>query len=146
MPLRAFLLFGPVFGVRHQRAGVNRFNALAGIFAFWTHDNKALLYRITPEFQCPCGHFCFLDVSPLVAGEGGSMCVSMPLRAFLLFGPIMVAVDDKDIDVSFNALAGIFAFWTRIRRALRARAPQFQCPCGHFCFLDAGMESPAGAA
>ena len=62
------------------------FNALAGIFAFWT-EVYVLDHNEASRFQCPCGHFCFLDIQ----------------TAHLECG----------VAVGFNALAGIFAFWTQ---------------------------------
>ena len=62
MPLRAFLLFGPDGdAVQVGNPTVPGFNALAGIFAFRTLVSS-------PGFT------------------GGMGWVSMPLRAFLLFG------------------------------------------------------------
>ena len=86
------------------------FNALAGIFAF----------RTIPRHELRFG------------GHG----VSMPLRAFLLFGPDDMRSTYAGRDESFNALAGIFAFRTlNVLGSVKA-VEEFQCPCGHFCFSD----------
>ena len=90
MPLRAFLLFGPCVKIEKAKKVKDCFNALAGIFAFWT-----------------LGRVSFLSESPKV---------SMPLRAFLLFGRITPAPIALWLPLCFNALAGIFAFWTGCAR------------------------------
>ena len=110
------------------------FNALAGIFAFRTQVDRAEELR-EKWFQCPRGHFCFSDAPVLdtstVASCGfqcprGHFCfsdqrsaacrrarhsVSMPSRAFLLFGRQHHCIG-------------------------RADREGFQCPRGHFCFSD----------
>ena len=87
MPSRAFLLFGLVVG------DADREDGFAG-------------------FQCPRGHFCFSDKFVAAAGAAVAGLVSMPSRAFLLFGHI------------FSCLKGQGGRYT------------FQCPRGHFCFSD----------
>ena len=138
MPLRAFLLFG-------------RF--IVGIIQL----------AVDLGFQCPCGHFCFSDTPSGRPRQGWQtgfnalagifafrtiwvqprfrwVCtwfVSMPLRAFLLFGPNTTASAVARAIRSFNALAGIFAFRTEsIMAKKESYTLKFQCPCGHFCFSD----------
>ena len=135
MPSRAFLLFGqigvtlqemaidawfqcprghfcfsdPFIGQRAIGRGVG-FNALAGIFAFRTNTTSAWTQKNCSGFQCPRGHFCFSDAR--IANCGNALCnVSMPLRAFLLFGRTMCVLSSAH-SPCFNALAGIFAFRT----------------------------------
>ena len=138
-------------------------------------------------FQCPRGHFCFSDLSDAqwarrnfkpgfnaLAGIfafrticssstqfGARHRVSMPSRAFLLFGLALPTSQPADplafqcprghfcfsdgeiVAMSwtwwrpgFNALAGIFAFRTQGRQGQHKTALVFQCPRGHFCFSD----------
>ena len=86
MPLRAFLLFGLYEQEVLRVFLLDSFNALAGIFAFWTIALGAVSPLAQRAFQCPCGHFCFLD-----EGQGEQYTIFF---------------------WCFNALAGIFAFWT----------------------------------
>ena len=111
MPLRAFLLFGPNYKGDKNVSGCDSFNALAGIFAFRTRAACRVRPRGFCLFQCPCGHFCFSDPGERLPPMWAARRVSMPLRAFLLFGQIVAGRND---------VGGY----------------QFQCPCGHFCFSD----------
>ena len=133
MPLRAFLLFG--HGIARGR-----------------------IFPRKERFQCPCGHFCFSD-EPL--GErfaGLSVTVSMPLRAFLLFGPFSLVLLNPPYDnvsmplrafllfghevarlaaeqaLGFNALAGIFAFRTLVSAAGWRAGTGFNALAGIFAF------------
>ena len=85
MPARAFLLFG-----------------LAASYSCPAY---------TTRFQCPRGHFCFSDMNE---GErdGSPNQVSMPARAFLLFGRPRTRRGSDTPFVGFNAREGIFAFRT----------------------------------
>ena len=65
----------------------------------------------------------------------------MPLRAFLLFGLLLRPCWRMKALWSFNALAGIFAFRTKlIIPPMLEKFRWFQCPCGHFCFSDKYLE------
>ena len=111
MPSRAFLLFGLEDGVYEKGAGTLRFNALAGIFAFRTHlrgdkmDKKRMIgfnalagiFAFRTDNLLPQekrGIHCFNALAGIFAFRTGKECpervivriVSMPSRAFLLFG------------------------------------------------------------
>ena len=112
MPLRAFLLFGPSLNAPDYAARVaDRFNALAGIFAFRTQMKCSRAYA-REWVSMPLRAFLLFGQEHFHSqGSFGCQSVSMPLRAFLLFGQ-----DFTRFCVS--AQLG------------------FQCPCGHFCFSD----------
>ena len=89
MPLRAFLLFGLIGAGGRDVQQHQGFNALAGIFAFWTHSIEEARAGGCNSFNALAGIFAFWTVQT----------PSLTLRA-----------PDR-----FNALAGIFAFWTIMR-------------------------------
>ena len=76
--------------------------------------------------------FGHIRVTPLIIFSD----VSMPSRAFLLFGLAFKSSGDTARATSFNALAGIFAFRTRTSEGVGGGVSTFQCPRGHFCFSD----------
>ena len=84
MPLRAFLLFGLALWFCASASAKAGFNALAGIFAF-----RTLLFRRRRHyiigFNALAGIFAFRTDNATVEVRV-DISVSMPLRAFLLFG------------------------------------------------------------
>ena len=141
MPLRAFLLFGRK-GDKHQPLVVLWVSMPLRAFLLF---GRGKCVRLSPwhgkRFQCPCGHFCFSDSTVFSLGAASlwsfnalagifafrtqrcaarrpppRCAVSMPLRAFLLFGQDAAGVPSCRVQMRFNALAGIFAFRTRWRR------------------------------
>ena len=86
MPSRAFLLFGLFELAKRSRSRRSSFNALAGIFAFRTLAAAANMNKTTNGFNALAGIFAFRTKPPPRAGNGSPPIVSMPSRAFLLFG------------------------------------------------------------
>ena len=112
MPSRAFLLFG-------------------------RRDEQSYL-RALWYVSMPSRAFLLFGRSLPVGSVLTATSVSMPSRAFLLFGHSRGKQQGGKHSLSFNALAGIFAFRTCNSIARGYRAGVFQCPRGHFCFSDAG--------
>ena len=113
MPSRAFLLFGLDGAGLVPATQSSQFQCPRGHFCFSDQDYEQSVGQQDVSFQCPRGHFCFSDRDDA--------------------GRVVGA-----IGLSFNALAGIFAFrtcWRGCPSASSGRA--FQCPRGHFCFSDA---------
>ena len=122
-----------------------RFNAREGIFAFRTFPTPGSFTSLHPQFQCPRGHFCFSDAAVRAARETRRQRVSMPARAFLLFGRMTPPCPSRGCSkVSMPARAFLlfgqsnFACWTYDQ--------MFQCPRGHFCFSDCGHSCPTACA
>ena len=164
MPARAFLLFGLIGDAEEASGERGSFNAREGIFAFRTtipldlvvvffqsfNAREGIFAFRTPWrgcgrpwhywFQCPRGHFCFSDPVAVAEEAGDVHYVSMPARAFLLFGLVWKVKRGRPKD-GFNAREGIFAFRTNYCRCHpRRSANWFQCPRGHFCFSDITTE------
>ena len=163
MPSRAFLLFGPAAKNGKKQRSNSKFQCPRGHFCFSDPSAKVIMKvekqkafqcprghfcfsdygygarksAHNVQFQCPRGHFCFSDgvpcptsflLSPLVSMPSrafllfghirvafvprGNKKVSMPSRAFLLFGRVKLLPAESADAVCFNALAGIFAFRT----------------------------------
>ena len=159
---RGHFCFSDSHASRAQTATRRGFNALAGIFAFRTRC-LAGRYIAHLEFQCPRGHFCFSDFHLSHTLVGGMMCfnalagifafrtrrarggrrapapVSMPSRAFLLFGH-----DEQSHLIEwrseFQCPRGHFCFSDLEKKFLTLwRYEMFQCPRGHFCFSDLSL-------
>ena len=135
---RGHFCFSDKKALREPGARFPSFNALAGIFAFRTRiHGQTYIPQPHEGFQCPRGHFCFSDSIDGTIFRIFNNRVSMPSRAFLLFGPLVVPTPTRHVADGFNALAGIFAFRTVLTwRARRGKRWKFQCPRGHFCFSD----------
>ena len=137
MPARAFLLFGPASTRACPCSSPNSFNAREGIFAFRTfHYGRAYGAYVRAGFNAREGIFAF-RTSGAHPHVSAPVEVSMPARAFLLFG-LVFSRRCLRATTGFNAREGIFAFRTRKRNETN-RHPQrdgFQCPRGHFCFSD----------
>ena len=116
MPARAFLLFGLFSFGTTVIVGSAVFQCPRGHFCFSDEIQKYRIVTPAIRFQCPRGHFCFSDETDEVFGSEQTLIVSMPARAFLLFGREWW---DKTADVlatRFNAREGIFAFRTNSPR------------------------------
>ncbi len=133
MPARAFLLFGRT-RFRKEAKMKRLFQCPRGHFCFSDVQDFGGTVAGNP-FQCPRGHFCFSDARR--GKRWKRRWVSMPARAFLLFGRPRTRRGSDTPFVGFNAREGIFAFRTvdPAHRGLGAMK-LFQCPRGHFCFSD----------
>ena len=112
MPAGAFLLFGPPMSPLKHTPSNMCFNARGGIFAF----------RTNPERRYKMSKLLY---------------VSMPARAFLLFGLYSGGGSRQTKPNRFQCPRGHFCFsdlhpYSRGEQGLQL----FQCPRGHFCFSD----------
>ena len=111
MPLRAFLLFGPS---SQRRCSSAPFCVSMPLRAFLLFGQAYWVngFRTACEFQCPCGHFCFSDLerAKREAARGLSFNALAGIFAFRTFVPWPLS---DGAMLRFNALAGIFAFRTR---------------------------------
>ena len=159
MPARAFLLFGRAGGSVHPHHSF-RFNAREGIFAFRTTACGDTAPILNTSFNAREGIFAFRTNCYCVWANSIARIVSMPARAFLLFGlkipteaegctgafqcprghfcfsdePVLAA--RRALCAGFNAREGIFAFRTNPAKPEKKKSTKFQCPRGHFCFSD----------
>ena len=97
----------------------------------------AMCIKEVRKFQCPRGHFCFSDRAAACESSTCPLQVSMPARAFLLFGHgSLPRYWWRNFGVSMPARA--FLLFGRSPRLISNGSSNslFQCPRGHFCFSD----------
>ena len=114
-----------------------RFNALAGIFAFRTITPVGDGLAAEEWFQCPRGHFCFSDSIVRDATMREIALVSMPSRAFLLFGLArQTTVSSGKVSLVSMPSRAFLLFGRFPPKIGGSGLSMFQCPRGHFCFSD----------